>query len=240
MPSKVLISIMTAAPEQLAFDIPHRPALGWEDFLVSSSNQQAVSLVDRWPDWPAGAAVISGPPGSGKTHLANVWRAKSNARIVPANTIEDHGVPELASAGAIVIEDLDKGAASEQALFHLLNLVREQRLAVLITSAIEPGDLTIALPDLRSRLRALAVARIDPPYDGLLRAVLVKLFADRQLAVDPPVIDYLLVRMERSMESARRVVGEVDRQAMALQRGVTRAVASAALEAAGRPAGQRA
>ena len=231
MPFKAIAMMTPAAPKQLAFDIPHRPALGWEDFLVSSSNQQAVALVDRWPDWPAGAAVISGPPGSGKTHLANVWRDKSNARIVPALAVEEHGVPELASARAIVIEDLDKGAGSEQALFHLLNLVREQRLALLFTSAIEPGDLTVALPDLRSRLRALAVVRIDPPDDGLLRAVLVKLFADRQLAVDPAVIDYLLVRMERSMEFASRVVSEIDRQALAMQRGVTKAVASVALDA---------
>ena len=221
---------MSMSPRQLAFDIPHRPALGAEDFLVSNSNEAAVALVDRWPDWPAGAAVIAGPAGSGKSHLANVWRMRSNAEVLAASAITEPAVPKLASAGALVIEDLDRGAGSEQALFHLLNLVREQRLAILLTTAIDPGDLSIRLPDLRSRLRALAVARIEPPDDALLRAVLVKLFADRQLTVDPGIIGYMLVRMERSMDAAQRLVAEVDRLALAMQRGVTRAVASAALD----------
>lgn len=226
---------MSMSPRQLAFDIPHRPALGAEDFLVSNSNEAAVALVDRWPDWPAGAAVIAGPAGSGKSHLANVWRMRSNAEVLAASAITEPAVPKLASAGALVIEDLDRGAGSEQALFHLLNLVREQRLAILLTTAIDPGDLSIRLPDLRSRLRALAVARIEPPDDALLRAVLVKLFADRQLTVDPGIIGYMLVRMERSMDAAQRLVAEVDRLALAMQRGVTRAVASAALDAMDAP-----
>lgn len=223
---------MIEQPQQLAFELPHRQALGVEDFLVSHSNAAAVALVDRWPDWPVGAAVISGPAGSGKSHLANVWRLRSNASVVHATACTIARVPELASHGALVVEDIAT-LKDEQALFHLLNLVREQRLAMLLTSDAAPGDLDVTLPDLRSRLKALPFAEIAPPDDALLRVVLVKLFADRQLAVDPAIIAYLLLRMERSMEAARRLVAEVDRQALMLKRGVTRAVAAAALKSLG-------
>ena len=223
---------MNDPPQQLVFELPHRQALGLEDFLVSHSNDAAVALVDRWPEWPVGAAVIAGPAGSGKSHLANVWRLKSKAGLVRARDVTIARVPELAELGALVVEDIG-ALEDEQALFHLLNLVREQRLAMLLTADKAPGDLTVALPDLRSRLNALPFAAIAPPDDALLRVVLVKLFADRQLAADPQVIAYLLLRMERSMESARRLVAEVDRQGLILKRGVTRAVASAALESLG-------
>jgi chromosomal replication initiation ATPase DnaA len=223
---------MHDAPQQLVFELPHRQALGVEDFLVSDSNSEAVALVDRWPQWPVGAAIICGPPGSGKSHLANVWRLKSNSSLVAAPDVTMQRVPELSSGAALVIEDI-ASLDDQQALFHLLNLVREQRLAMLLTSDKAPGDLDFALPDLRSRLKALPFAGISPPDDALLRAVLVKLFADRQLSVDPGVIAYLLLRMERSMDSARRVAAEVDRQGLMLKRGITRAVAAAALESLG-------
>ncbi|MEQ1651315.1 MAG: hypothetical protein ABL897_02390 [Hyphomicrobium sp.] len=223
---------MIDTPQQLAFELPHRQALGVEDFLVSDSNAAAVALVDRWPDWPVGAAVIAGPAGSGKSHLANVWRLRSNAAVAAARDCTIASVPELAAFGALVVEDIG-ARGDDQALFHLLNLVREQRLAMLLTSHAAPGDLDVTLPDLRSRLKALPFATIAPPDDALLRVVLVKLFADRQLAVDPQVIAYLLLRMERSMEAARGLVAEVDRQALMLKRGVSRAVAAAALESLG-------
>lgn len=229
---------MKTTPTQLAFDMPHRPALGHEDFLVSQSNAAAVALVDRWPDWPHPAAVIVGPAGSGKSHLANVWRAKSAAAVSKASALTRENLTTLAHNGsALVIEDLDDGPLDEQALFHLLNLTRENAVAVLFTSAISPGDMDIALPDFRSRLKALPLAVIDAPDDALLSNVLVKLFADRQLAVDPPIISYMLVRMERSMESARRLVAEIDRLGLAMQRGVTRTVAAAALDRLYPPAG---
>lgn len=220
----------SSAPRQLAFDIPFRPALGLEDFLVSQSNAAAVALVDRWPDWPAGAAVISGPPGSGKSHLANVWRAKSAARLAHAAEISSALVPEYSAGGALVIEDADKGQIDERALFHILNLVREHRTSVLVTSTLRPGEISLSLPDFASRLRALPVAEIAPPDDALLGAVLVKQFADRQLLVDPAVVSYCLLRMERSLEAARRLTGEIDNLALAMQRAVTRAVAAKALD----------
>lgn len=224
---------MTTSPRQLAFDIPHRPALGAEDFLVSDSNAEAVGLIDRWPDWPAGAAVITGPPGSGKSHLANVWRLKSRARIVSAREISETSLPCFVTDQSLVVEDIDKGPCSETALFHLLNLVRERRLAALLTSATRPGDMGLILPDFSSRLKALPFAEISAPDDALLRSVLVKLFADRQVNVDPQVIAFMLVRMERSFEAARRLVAEIDSLALAMQRGVTRAVAAQALEVIG-------
>jgi len=223
---------MPTLPEQLVFELPHRAAMGLEDFLVSDSNAAAVALIDRWPDWPVGAAILVGPRGSGKTHLANVWQLRAEATAYDAPSLTRESVPAVASTGAAIIENIET-LADEAALFHLLNLVREQRLQVLLTTDTAPGDLKVALPDLISRLKALPVASIEAPDDALLRAVLVKLFADRQLSVEPHIVDYVLVRMERSMSAAERFVAEADRQALVLQRRVTRPIAASALDSLG-------
>lgn len=218
-----------AAPEQLVLDLGYRPALGAEDFLVGHSNAAAVALIDAWPDWPAPSAVVIGPPRSGKTHLAHVWQVQSGASIVSAADLSDATVEQLESIGALVVEDLDAGIACERTLFHLLNLSREHRAGLLLTSAVPPGDLAVTLPDLRSRLRAAAMVSIAAPDDGLLRAVLVKHFADRQLIVDPNVIAWLLRNMDRTMADAARVVEAIDRLALSSHRKVTRALATDAL-----------
>jgi chromosomal replication initiation ATPase DnaA len=223
---------MITTPEQLVFELPHRTAMGLEDFLVSRSNEAAVNLVDRWPDWPIGAAVIVGAKGSGKSHLANVWLSRAGGKAFEASAITRETVPMVAASGAVLIENIQR-TGDEAALFHLLNLVREQRLQILLTTDTAPGDLPIALPDFRSRLKALPLATIEPPDDALLRAVLVKLFADRQLAVEPQLVDYVLVRMERSTLAAQRFVAAADLRALALQRRVTRAIAAATLDALG-------
>lgn len=224
---------MTAPPRQLVFDLAHRQALGAEDFLVSSSNAAAVEMIDRWPQWPHPASLVAGPQGSGKSHLANVWRLRSGAGIVSAAELEDITVAGLADGAAIVIEDFDRGIADERALFHLLNRARESKLSVLLTSRRAPGELEFRIPDLRSRLRALPIVEVQPPDEVLLKAVLVKLFDDRQLYVEPQVIDYLNVRMERSMAAASRVVAAVDRLALATHRKVTRPLAAEALAGLG-------
>lgn len=217
------------APEQLVLDLGHRTALGAEDFLVGQSNAAAVALVDAWPDWPAPTALVMGPPRSGKTHLAHVWRMHSNASIVAAADLSDATVAEFEATGALVVEDLDAGIACERTLFHLLNLSREHRAGLLLTSAVPPGDLSVALPDLRSRLRAAVMVSIAAPDDGLLRAVLVKHFADRQLTVDPAVVAWLLRNMNRTMADAARVVEAIDLLALSSHRKVSRALAVDAL-----------
>jgi chromosomal replication initiation ATPase DnaA len=218
---------VTGAPGQLILDLPHRPALGAEDFLISRSNQAAADIVDRWPDWPHHSLVVVAPPGSGKTHLANVWRLKSGAARLEAQALGEADV--VRAKGALVVEDLHAGVADERALFHLLNLVREHKLSMLLTSRAAPGELTVALPDLRSRLRALPLVTIAPPDEALLKAVLVKQFADRQLSVEPHLIAYIALHMEQSMEAAAAIVADIDRAAMTSHRKVTRALAAEVL-----------
>lgn len=222
---------MTATPSQLTLELPHRSALGAEDFFVSGSNGAAVEFVDRWPDWPSWAGVVVGPQGAGKSHLAHVWRLRSGAARIEAPRLSESVVKGFESKQALVVEDLHLGIADERALFHLLNLAREHRLSILLTSRKAPGEIDIALPDLRSRLRALPLVRIEAPDEALLRAVIVKLFADRQIAVEPHVIAYLALHMERSMAAALRIVALVDRMSLARQRKVTRPLVAEALEA---------
>lgn len=220
---------MTAVPRQLVLNLPHRQALGEEDFLVSHSNEAAVELIDRWPGWPHPACVVSGPEGSGKSHLANVWRLRSRADVIAALELTDAFTAGLPERSSVVVEDLERGIGDEQALFHLLNRARESKLSVLFTTRAAPGDLKVAIPDLRSRLRALPVVALDAPDEPLLKAVLVKLFSDRQLNVEPAVIDYLSLRMERSMQAAALIVATIDRLALAMHRKVTRPLAAEAL-----------
>lgn len=224
---------MTASPgkrpAQLVLDLPHRNALDAQDFLVSRSNASAVELVDRWPDWPLHAAVVVGPAGSGKSHLANVWCLRSGATVFPASDLDDAAVRALETRKALVVENIDRGIAQENVLFHLLNIAREHRGSLLMTSRSTPGEMSIALPDLRSRLRATPPVLISPPDEALLKSVLVKLFSDLQLGVEPHVVSYLALHLERSMDAAVRVVAACDRLSLAMQRRVTRAVAAAAV-----------
>jgi chromosomal replication initiation ATPase DnaA len=227
------MSARKARPEQLVLALPHRQAQEAEDFLVSRSNAAAVALIDQWPAWPNPSVLVSGPAGAGKSHLANVWRLRSRAAVAAARELDESVVPVLESRLALVVEDIDRGIASEQTLFHLMNLAREKRGSLLLTSRLAPGEIAITLPDLRSRLRALSPVSIAPPDEGLLKAVLVKLFADRQLTVEPHVVAHLALHMERSMEAATRVVAACDRLSLAMQRKVTRAIAAAALAETG-------
>lgn len=219
------------APRQLVFDLPVIQAKEAGDFLISGSNRAAFELIESWPDWAQPSALLAGPAASGKSHLASVWQAKSGAPSVAASGICDDTVALFLreEMRALVVEDIDRGIGDERVLFHLLNHAREAGRSVLLTSAAAPGDLDIALPDLRSRLRALPVIVIAEPDDALLGAVLVKLFGDRQLSVEPGIISYLIRHMNRSMEEARSVVAAIDTLALARQRKVTRATAAEAL-----------
>jgi chromosomal replication initiation ATPase DnaA len=212
-------------PLQLALALDHAESFAREDFLVGPSNEAALNLIERWPDWPDRIMVLVGPEGSGKSHLAAIWAASAGARSVAARSINKADLPAAFATGALVVEDLTEQRFEERALFHLINHAREERAFVLITSRSAPASWKLNVPDLASRLRALPVIELAAPDDALLRAIIVKLFMDRQIVVEESLVAYLATRIERTFAGAQRAVEALDREALRRKRPVSRALA---------------
>jgi chromosomal replication initiation ATPase DnaA len=213
-------------PRQLAFALPHAESLSRDDFLEGPANAAGLVLVDSWPEWPNRIMLLVGPEGSGKSHLAAIWAEHAGARSTTAHALTAEAVPGALATGALVVEDLKPADFDERALFHLMNLAREDGAFVLITAREPPSAFQIELRDLRSRLRAAPMVSLLPPDDQLFRALVVKFCADRQLAVDETVVSYLATRIERSYAAARQAVELLDTEALRLGRPVTRALAA--------------
>lgn len=211
---------MTRGQRQLVLDLPHRVARERSDFMVAPSNEAAVEWIDNWPEWPAAGLVLYGPSGSGKTHLATVWQEVSGAVTVPSAGLEAFAM-SLQEGGACVILDAADGVDDEQGILHLYNRIKEMDGYLLVLGESSPSRWPLQLADLASRLRALVAVEIAAPDDALLEALLVKLFADRQLIVGPEIIAYLLPRMERNFAAANILVARIDRSALAQSRTIT-------------------
>ena len=222
---------------QLPLELAPRPALGREDFLVAPCNEVAVAWIDRWPDWPGPALAFYGPPGCGKTHLCQVWRAASGAVEIDGLQLARAEPPELLGAArTCVLDDAEDLLAGEGAgayaepLLHLYNSLVERGGQLLLTGRAAPARWPTGLADLGSRLSAATAVRLEAPDDALMEALLVKLCADRQLAVGEEVLRYLLARMERSFAAARALVAALDRASLAERRAVTVPLARRVLE----------
>jgi chromosomal replication initiation ATPase DnaA len=213
-------------PRQLAFALPHAESLTRDNFLEGPANAEGLALIDSWPDWPSPIMLLVGPEGSGKSHLAAIWAEAAGARSTSAHALTPAAVPGALATGALVVEDLKPSEIDERALFHLMNLAREDRAFVLMTARIAPSAFQVELRDLRSRLRAVPAVSLLAPDDALFRALIVKFCADRQLSVDEAVVSYLATRIERSYAAVRQAVELLDGEALRLGRPVTRALAA--------------
>jgi chromosomal replication initiation ATPase DnaA len=214
---------------QLPLELGHRPALGRADFLLAPCNAEAVAWLDRWPDWSAPALALYGPAGSGKSHLGHVFAAQSGARALDPGALATERIPaSLGNARAAIIDGAER--ASEEPLLHLYNLLAERRGHLLVITRAPPARWAIALADLRSRLIAAPAVALRDPDDALIGALLVKLFADRQLTVGADVVQYLVPRLERSFAATAAAVAALDHAALAEHRAITVSLARRVLD----------
>ncbi len=215
---------MPPPPRQLALALDHAESYARDDFLPGPCNEAALKLIESWPDWPARAVALIGYEGSGKSHLASIWAKAAGARVISGHALTPGGIPVALATGALVVEEAP--SADERALFHLLNLAREEGAFLLLTARAAPSIWPVAIADLASRLRALPVIALQPPDDAILRGVIVKLAADRQLVLDESVVRYLSTHIERSFAAARAAVIALDNEALRQGRAPTRALAA--------------
>jgi len=219
--------------EQLTFELPAKPALGRDDFFVVPSNALAVEALEGWRNWPDGRMLLCGPTGAGKTHLAHVWAAQTGADIAVAAKLDAQKAGELGAKPFVVVENGDVAAGdigAETALFHLYNLLGAAGGHLLITASTPPARWPVRLADLASRMQAMPLATLNPPDDALLAAMMVKLFNDRQIAIGPELVPYLLDRIDRSTRDVVEVVEALDRAALTQKRAVNRRLAAEVLD----------
>jgi chromosomal replication initiation ATPase DnaA len=210
---------------QLALELPLAPGLGREDFFVSGSNEKAYAMIERWPAWPDPVLILLGPAGSGKTHLGAIWAATAMAEIRSAESLAEADIEALARSGPLLLEDMEAAGRAQTELFHLINLMRERGAALVLTAKRPPDAWGLDIADLLSRLRLAPCVEIGAPDDALMRAVLVKLLIDRQLIVDIRVVDYAALRLDRSLEAARRFIDALDKEALSRKSRITRRMA---------------
>ena len=221
---------MTGHSRQLPLDLPHEPSFAREDFLAAPANAEALRAIDAWPAWAGRMLLLSGPAGSGKSHLGAIWARAARAATIEAARLIDAEPADLARSKAILIENGDRVGAAEANLFHLMNLAHENDAFVLLTARGAPDSWELKKPDLRSRLRLAPIVALGEPDEDFARAVLFKLFSDRQIAVDPAVIAYIALRIDRSLGAVRAIVEALDKEALARGKAVTRAMAAAMLK----------
>ncbi len=222
----------SGGPRQIPIDLAPDPSFAAADFVPTPSNEVALAFLDRWPDWPQVGAVLVGPAGAGKSHLAAMLAGRAGAAVTRLDALDglDH------DSDLIILDHQEGGTFDEEALFHLINALRLSDHPcgrLLILSRQQPAQWGLRLPDLLSRLNALDLVRIEPPDDFSLMVVLRKLFADRQVSVDDAVIDYLLRRMPRSYQAAHRIVHLMDQAGLAEKKRLPRALAANVLEQGG-------
>ena len=220
---------MMAPPRQLTFRWPHSPSFAREDFLSAPSNRDALAAVELWPNWAGRMLMLVGPEGAGKSHLGAIWARAADAITLSGEGLDERSIQACARADAMLIEDADCAKRAEALFFHLINTALQNNAWLLLTGRTAPDAWGLNTPDLLSQLRLAPVARLDAPDIELTEAVLFKLFSDRQLQVDPRVISFIALRIERSLGAARALVATLDNEALTQGRRITRTMASNAL-----------
>jgi len=220
---------MMAPPRQLTFRWPHSPSFAREDFLSAPSNHDALAAIELWPNWAGRMLMLVGPEGAGKSHLGAIWARAADAVALSGEELDEQSIRASARAGAILVDDADRATRAEALFFHLINAALQDNAWLLMTGRAAPDAWALDTPDLLSRLRLAPVVRLEAPDIELTEAVLFKLFSDRQLQVDPHVISYVALRIERSLGAARALVATLDNEALTQGRRITRMMASDAL-----------
>ena len=206
--------------QQLILNLRSLPSMGRNDYFVSEVNKEAVSWLDSWPNWTTFGFIVCGPLGSGKSHLAQVLKTLSHGDIIEAKDIPNKNIDHLSEKKCLIIENIEL-LTSETLLFHLYNMLLENKNNLMLTSKFNVSQINFELPDLKSRLLSMPQVSIGFPDDRLLKNLLIKQFLDKGILVEMDVIDYLIKRIDRSFEAISKLVAKIDFKSLEKAKKIT-------------------
>jgi DnaA regulatory inactivator Hda len=215
---------------QTLLNLRHTPSYAPQDFILGTANEEAHAWLHAWPtSWTAPSAILWGEEGCGKTHLAHIWKHLAHAEFLCPTTLS-HDLEHLftssanATHKAWILEDVTSHLSaqhfSEEDLFHLLNICQQHHNYLLMTAYTPASQWNLSLKDVSSRLHALPSIAISLPDDELLKAVLIKLFSDRQLHISDEVMHYILLRIDRNFQHLERLCDTIDRLSLQTKRKI--------------------
>ena len=195
--------------DQKLLDFSISESFDENDYYVSKCNYFAKSIIETWPKWDKKIVNLTGEKHSGKTHLSNIFKLKSNALYLNASNINDQTLKKIKLSNNVIIEDLNE-TFDEKLLYSILYLVEQDNKYLLISSKIPLDTMKFSLPDLISRLKNCIIAKIEQPDDELIYAIILKSFSDRQIKLDNKVIDYIIKRIDRSYSKMQEFIYKID------------------------------
>ena len=224
--------------KQLSLDFATRNYMGRDDFMVSECNKEAFMLLDSWPHWFGSGAVIYGPKGCGKSHLAQLFTDKVRNSSVPppavsvvtCSTINMRNFKKLSNENKVLVVENLRPGNHDEALFHLFNLFNVTGRWMLFTAEKAPAQMKFALKDLQTRLNMLPCAAISEPDDVMLQMLVIKLFDDRQLKITPEILQYIINNAPRSFAYIEQLVAEIEYQTAVTYTVIRRAMESLTLK----------
>ncbi|MEJ2816796.1 chromosomal replication initiator DnaA [Caulobacter sp. CCG-8] len=225
-------------PRQFRLPLTAPPCWDRESFASSPTNLEALEGLDAWPAWPDGRMALVGPAGTGKSHLARDWAARTGAVTIEAASTGNAPLDLAALRGRpLLVEDADRRSegdlVDDETLFHLINMAGVDGGSLLLTGRLAPVAWEAAVPDLRSRLNALTVARVMEPDDIVLEAVLRRAFEAAGIRPTGDLYPYLMARLPRSAAEVLAAVAALDEASIEQGREVNKALALSVLDFGG-------
>ena len=194
---------------QLLFELNHKKNFNEHDFYVSKSNFYAYNIIDKWPKWEKKILNIFGEKFSGKTHLANIFKSKTNALLINASKIDEEIFKKIKLFENIIIDDFEKNY-DEKLIYSIFNLADQDNKYMLINSLIPINEIEFKLPDMISRSKNCLSAKIESPDDDLIFAIILKNFSDRQIKIEKKIIEFIINRIDRSYSKIYEFIYKID------------------------------
>ena len=180
-----------------------------EDLYISKCNEHIFLLLNKWPKWSKNFLNISGEAYSGKTHLVDIFIKKFKGIKLESDLLNNKDFDEIKIYQNIVLENINTDV-NEKLIYTLINIIDQDNKYLIVTSREPIVDIKFKLNDLKSRAKNFLLQKIEKPDDEMIYALILKNLSDRQILIEKKLINYIIMRVERSYSKIYEFIYKID------------------------------